>query len=90
MDILHEIRTLCADTAFREEIVDLLERLCAIDTTPGPDLARLRANEQRVSTSSAPLWRICASPMLRSSERKYPRPFRITRRFRSPTTQRIQ
>ena len=48
MDILHEIRTLCADAAFREEIVDLLERLCAIDTTPGPDLARLRENEDRV------------------------------------------
>ena len=48
MDILHEIRTLCADAAFREEIVDLLERLCAIDTTPGPDLTRLRANESRV------------------------------------------
>ena len=48
MDILHEIRTLCADPAFREEIVDLLERLCAIDTTPGPDLARLRENEDRV------------------------------------------
>ena len=47
MDILHEIRTLCADAAFREEIVDLLERLCAIDTTPGDDLARLRENEQR-------------------------------------------
>ena len=48
MDILHEIRTLCADAAFREEIVDLLERLCAIDTTPGDDLARLRENEDRV------------------------------------------
>jgi acetylornithine deacetylase/succinyl-diaminopimelate desuccinylase-like protein len=47
MDILHEIRTLCARPAFREEIVDLLERLCAIDTSPGPDLTRLRENEQR-------------------------------------------
>ena len=47
MDILHEIRTLCADAAFREQIVDLLERLCAIDTSPGPDLARLRESEQR-------------------------------------------
>ena len=46
MDILHEIRTLCADAAFREEIVDLLERLCAIDTAPGDDLARLRENER--------------------------------------------
>ena len=48
MDILHEIRTLCADAAFQEEIVDLLERLCAIDTSPGADLARLRENEGRV------------------------------------------
>ena len=48
MDILHEIRTFCAGAAFREEIVDLLERLCAIDTTPGDDLARLRENEGRV------------------------------------------
>ena len=47
MDILHEIRTFCAGAAFREEIVDLLERLCAIDTAPGEDLARLRANENR-------------------------------------------
>jgi acetylornithine deacetylase/succinyl-diaminopimelate desuccinylase-like protein len=47
MDILHEIRTLCADAAFREGIVDLLEHLCAIDTSPGADLARLRDNEQR-------------------------------------------
>ena len=48
MDVLHEIRTICADPAFREEIVDLLERLCAIDTAPGEDLARLRENEGRV------------------------------------------
>jgi hypothetical protein len=47
MDILHEIRTFCAGAAFREEIVDLLERLCAIDTAPGDDLARLRENEVR-------------------------------------------
>ena len=45
--MLHEIRTLCAGEAFRKEIVDLLERLCAIDTSPGADLARLRENEQR-------------------------------------------
>jgi acetylornithine deacetylase/succinyl-diaminopimelate desuccinylase-like protein len=48
MDILHEIRAICARPAFREEIVDLLELLCAIDTSPGPDLARLRENEQCV------------------------------------------
>lgn len=48
MDILHEIRAICARPTFREEIADLLERLCAIDTSPGPDLARLRENEQRV------------------------------------------
>jgi acetylornithine deacetylase/succinyl-diaminopimelate desuccinylase-like protein len=48
MDILNEIRAICARPTFREEIADLLERLCAIDTSPGPDLARLRENEQRV------------------------------------------
>ena len=48
MDILHEIRTLCAGAAFREEIVDLLEQLCAIDTTPGDDLARLAKTNNRV------------------------------------------
>jgi len=47
MDILHEIRIICSDAAFREEIIDLLQQLCAIDTCPGPDLARLRENEQR-------------------------------------------
>ena len=47
MDILHEIRAICARAAFQEEIVDLLQRLCAIDTCPGPDLARLRENEGR-------------------------------------------
>ena len=54
MDILHEIRTLCADAAFREEIVDLLERLCAIDTTPGPIWRGCAKNEAaRIRTSSA-------------------------------------
>jgi acetylornithine deacetylase/succinyl-diaminopimelate desuccinylase-like protein len=47
MDILPEIRSICAGAAFREETLDLLERLCAVDTSPGPDLARLRENEQR-------------------------------------------
>ncbi len=47
MDILHEIRSLCADPAFQEEILSLLERLCAIDTSPGADLARLCENEGR-------------------------------------------
>jgi len=47
MNIIDEIRTICADAAFREEMLDLLERLCAIDTTPGPDLARLSGNEHR-------------------------------------------
>ena len=48
MDILHEIRTLCTDAAFQEQLIDLLEQLCAIDTTPGDDLPRLRENERRV------------------------------------------
>ena len=47
MDILNEIRTFCAEDAFREGIVELLQQLCTIDTSPGPDVARLRENELR-------------------------------------------
>ena len=72
MDILHEIRTLCADAAFREEILDLLERLCAIDTTPGDDLARLRDNEGRVFEIIRAALEACASRRFDCAERSVP------------------
>jgi acetylornithine deacetylase/succinyl-diaminopimelate desuccinylase-like protein len=48
MDILHQVRRICARDAFHAELVDCLLRLCAIDTSPAQDLARLRKNENRV------------------------------------------
>ena len=66
MDILHEIRTLCADAAFREEIVDLLERLCAIDTTPGLIWRGCAKTRAAYSRSSAPPWRTSTLRALRS------------------------
>ncbi len=47
MDIEQQIRRMCSSAAFREEVTDLLTRLCRIDTSPRSDLAALRQNEER-------------------------------------------
>jgi acetylornithine deacetylase/succinyl-diaminopimelate desuccinylase-like protein len=48
VDILPEVRSICARPAFRRAVIDLLRDLCAIDTSPALDLATLRENERRV------------------------------------------
>jgi acetylornithine deacetylase/succinyl-diaminopimelate desuccinylase-like protein len=48
MDILHQVRSICARDVFQAELVDFLLQLCAIDTSPAQDLVRLRDNEARV------------------------------------------
>jgi acetylornithine deacetylase/succinyl-diaminopimelate desuccinylase-like protein len=46
-DLRSEIRSLCRSDAFQGEVVSLLERLCAIDTTTSRDLAAVREGERQ-------------------------------------------
>lgn len=48
MCIEHEVLTRCADPAFRTWLADLLIELCAVDTTPTPDMAVMAARESEV------------------------------------------
>ena len=48
MSIEREVLTRCADPAFRAWLADLLIELCAVDTTPTPDVAAMAAREAEV------------------------------------------
>ena len=48
MSIEQDVLTRCADPAFRTWLADLLIELCAVDTTPTPDIAAMAAREADV------------------------------------------
>ena len=48
MGILQEVRSICHRSDFREGLVVLLQRICAIDTSSAQSLARLSENEAHV------------------------------------------
>lgn len=62
MTIEQEVLTRCADPAFRTWLADLLVELCAVDTTPSPDIAMSAARELDVfNTISRQLAACCLS-----------------------------
>jgi hypothetical protein len=48
IDIAGEVRAICERESFRRPLVELLLRICEIDTSPAQELGSLRQAERRV------------------------------------------
>lgn len=48
MNILEEIKKRCESADFQEEAIDLLTKICAVETTPNPDVSLMAARENEV------------------------------------------
>lgn len=72
MTVQAEIRSLCENPAFQEQIVGLLLKLCAVDTSPCSDLAAVRERENQVFGIIEGACRQCALPGSRLQRRPIP------------------
>ena len=72
MTIEAEIHALCAEPAFQKEIAELLEKLCAIDTSQSSDPEVMREREDRIFRLIEEECKRCAFPGARLERRAIP------------------
>jgi acetylornithine deacetylase/succinyl-diaminopimelate desuccinylase-like protein len=65
VSIEHDVLTRCTDPVFREWVADLLVELCAVDTTPSPDVAEMVTRESAVFDIISRELGICDLPGVR-------------------------